>query len=265
MSTASIAAAAVTRASRSAGTSAAPAAAPARAPDGRALLLRTPAPRPRLTLVPDAPSRAARTPFVLMVCGLLSGGLLALLLLNTVLAQDAFALHDLEKRAAWLDARQATLSRQVAEEAAPQRLAQRAVAMGMVPSENPAFLRAADGRVLGAPSAGRAGSGAFVASPPLGSSRSPGSPPLLLAPLVSSLVAPEQPIDLLAPPAAASPVPGPKPAASPGPAGTKAEASKPGSQRTAAAKVATPTTKRTGTTQGRSGSEPVRTGAGKRR
>lgn len=199
MSTASIAAAAGAAARTSTGTAPAGRAFPDAAPAP----LRTPAAPPRLTLVPDARSRVARTPFVLMACGLLAGGLLALLLLNTVLAQDAFALHDLEKRSAGLDARQAALGRQLAEEAAPQRLAQRAVAMGMVPSENPAFLRASDGRVLGSPTAGRTGSGAFAASGPLGSSTSPGRPPRLLTPPVSSLVAPASPLDLLAPPATA--------------------------------------------------------------
>jgi hypothetical protein len=40
-------------------------------------------------------SRAPRAPFVLLVVGLLCGGLVSLLLLNTVLAQDSFELNKL--------------------------------------------------------------------------------------------------------------------------------------------------------------------------
>ncbi|GAA2880518.1 hypothetical protein GCM10010517_43140 [Streptosporangium fragile] len=45
-------------------------------------------PRPRR-------ARAPRTPFVLLVVGLLCGGLVSLLLLNTVLAQDSFLANEL--------------------------------------------------------------------------------------------------------------------------------------------------------------------------
>jgi cell division protein FtsB len=122
-------------------------------PDGARARQHIPQPRqrPKLQVVPHAPRRAAKAPFVVLVLSLLTAGLLALLLLNTVLAQDSFVLHALEKRTAELADEEQALQEQVAAEAAPQVLAPRARALGMVPSQNPVFLRLADGRILGVP------------------------------------------------------------------------------------------------------------------
>ncbi len=113
--------------------------------------------RTELRLVP-APRRrrAARAPFVVMVLGLLAGGLVGLLLLNTVLAQGAFTVSDLKKRVSALTDQEQALLQVVAAEQAPQKLATRALALGMVPSTNPAFIRLSDGAVLGVPAPGRA-------------------------------------------------------------------------------------------------------------
>jgi outer membrane biosynthesis protein TonB len=100
--------------------------------------------------------RAARGPFVLLVGLLLSAGLIGLLLLNTALGQGSFALHDLNRRADQLDDQAQALQRQLAKAESPAQLAVRAQALGMVPSENPAFVRAADGKVLGVPKPGQA-------------------------------------------------------------------------------------------------------------
>ncbi|HEU4676840.1 MAG TPA: hypothetical protein VFS29_12670 [Motilibacteraceae bacterium] len=100
--------------------------------------------------------RAARGPFVLLVGLLLSAGLIGLLLLNTALGQGSFALHDLNHRADQLDDQAQALQRQLAKAESPAQLAARARALGMVPSENPAFVRAADGTVLGVPKPGQA-------------------------------------------------------------------------------------------------------------
>jgi hypothetical protein len=82
---------------------------------------------------------------------LLSLGLGAMLLLNTLLAQGSFALHSLEAQVADLADREQELRQKAAELAAPQRLERRARELGMVPSVNPAFLRSQDGKVLGVP------------------------------------------------------------------------------------------------------------------
>ena len=138
------------------------AAGPAGAAGGRQPSLRGPArgsAGPRLRLVPPRRTGAPRAPFVVLIGTLLTAGLAGLLFLHTALAEDSFRLHDLKVRSAVLTDREQALEQEVALEASPRRLAARAEAMGMVRSENPAFIRLSDGRVLGRPKAG-------VAPPP---------------------------------------------------------------------------------------------------
>jgi hypothetical protein len=146
-------AAARTRAPVTAGTGARPA-----APRPGRTARPTPV-RPRLTVVPPLRAPAPRAPFVLLVGGLLVAGLASLLLLHTSIAEDSFRLHDLSVRSAALADRQQALEQEIAAAAAPQELAARAARLGMVPSENPVFIRISDGRILGKPKAG-------VAPPP---------------------------------------------------------------------------------------------------
>lgn len=103
-----------------------------------------------LSLVPARRSSAPRAPFVAMVVLLLAGGLLGLLALNTVLAQDAFRLHELVQDNKALVDREQTLEREVETLRTPRNLAERARELGMVPGPVPAFLRLPDGAVLGA-------------------------------------------------------------------------------------------------------------------
>jgi len=106
--------------------------------------------RPALAVVPASRSRVGRTPFVAVVVSLLAAGLLGLLVLNTVLAQDAFRLHTLKEQARTLEDREQVLQREVEALRAPQALAARAAGLGMVQAGPPAFLRLPDGAVLGA-------------------------------------------------------------------------------------------------------------------
>ena len=103
---------------------------------------------------------------MVLIGTLLTAGLAGLLFLHTALAEDSFRLHDLKVRSAVLTDREQALEQEVALEASPRRLAARAEAMGMVRSENPAFIRLSDGRVLGRPKAG-------VAPPPPPAHRQP--------------------------------------------------------------------------------------------
>lgn len=99
------------------------------------------------------PTLAPWTPFVGLVCGVIAAGLLGLLLLNTVLAQDAFVSSSLQTQAARLAEQEAALRDQLARAAAPMALAKQAKAEGLVPAgDAPAFL-APDGTVRGKPAA----------------------------------------------------------------------------------------------------------------
>lgn len=148
-----------------------------------------------LRLVAHRRSQAARTPFVAVVVLLLLTGLLGLLLLNTVLAQDAFRLHALQVDGRALADREQELQRDVADLQSPRSLAARATSLGMVPGGPPAFLRLADGKVLG--------------------SAVPGSPPIVLPPApvanAPAAGAPVRPAGAAAAEPAAKPRPKPKP------------------------------------------------------
>ena len=106
-------------------------------------------PRPTLRVVSLPAADRGRTVFVGLCLLLLGGGLLALLLLNTAMANGSFRLHDLQATSDLLGDRQQALRQDIAVQAAPERLAARAKALGMVPSDSAAFLRLSDGRVLG--------------------------------------------------------------------------------------------------------------------
>jgi hypothetical protein len=112
-------------------------------------------PRPRLTVVAKAAQRAPRIPFVVLVVTLLVGGLVGLLLLNTALQRGAYTTTALRDRAAALTVRQQQLEVHVDAMAEPQRLAQRALHLGMVGDASPGFLDLASRRIVGAPAAGK--------------------------------------------------------------------------------------------------------------
>jgi hypothetical protein len=129
--------------------------------------------RKPLRLVPPLRTGAPRAPFVVLLGTLLTGGLAGLLFLHTALAEDSFRLHDLQVRSAVLTDREQALEQEVALEASPRRLAAKAEALGMVRSENPAFIRLSDGKVLGKPKAGVAPPPPPAPSPAASSSASP--------------------------------------------------------------------------------------------
>ncbi len=107
--------------------------------------------RARLTVVPRRRTRAARMPFVVLVSLVLLGGVVGLLLFNTSMQQASFAATALEQQASTLTAREQTLAMELEVLRDPQRVAEQAQEMGMVPAAAPAFLRVSDGKVLGEP------------------------------------------------------------------------------------------------------------------
>jgi hypothetical protein len=88
-----------------------------------------------------------RPPFVFLVVGLLSGGLVCLLLLNTVLAEGTFQVTSLQQANATLARQQQELQQEVAAAQSPGAIAQQASQLGMVPVSQPSFVNLESGRI----------------------------------------------------------------------------------------------------------------------
>lgn len=95
-----------------------------------------------LRLVPEMESgkQASDKGFVIAISSIFITGLLALLIINTALAQDAFKLQQLKQQATVLADQREAILRQVAEKSSPENLAASATKLGMVASTNPRFL-----------------------------------------------------------------------------------------------------------------------------
>ena len=95
-----------------------------------------------LRLVPDIKEGAvaADRTFGIFLGAIFSAGLLALLVINTALAQDAFILKDLKQQAQVLTDQREAILREVARKSSPDQLSQSAAQLGMVASTNPRFL-----------------------------------------------------------------------------------------------------------------------------
>jgi cytoskeletal protein RodZ len=117
--------------------------------------------RPHLRMVsPLRPERASRGLFALVVVGMLIVGMIAILVINTSLAQGAFTVSELQGQQAVLAQQEQALSRTVAAAGAPNALEKAARAMGMVPSQTPVFIKVPSGKVLGQPKAAPGGTAA---------------------------------------------------------------------------------------------------------
>ncbi|NVI90854.1 hypothetical protein [Actinomadura sp. BRA 177] len=92
---------------------------------------------------------APRAPFVLLIIGLLGGALVSLLLLNTVLAKDAFTLTRLQQGNKQLEQQRQALEEENAREGSPASLGKKAEALGMKKAKDPAFFYTETGRASG--------------------------------------------------------------------------------------------------------------------
>ncbi|WP_067462885.1 hypothetical protein [Actinomadura macra] len=90
-----------------------------------------------------------RTPFVLLIVGLLGGALVSLLLLNTVLAKDAFTLTRLQQSNKMLEQQRQAYEEEIAREDSPQSIANKARGLGMRPREGMAFVNGDTGQTSG--------------------------------------------------------------------------------------------------------------------
>lgn len=109
------------------------------------------APAPRLVAVTGESDRSGRTSFVLVVVGMLSVGLAALLGVNTALAQNSFKVNILQKRAGELADRAASLQEALARSNSPERLEADARRLGMVSAPGVTYVRLADSSLSGVP------------------------------------------------------------------------------------------------------------------
>jgi hypothetical protein len=107
--------------------------------------------RARLTVVPQGRTTAPRTPFAILVAVVLLGGVVLLLMFNTSMQQASFKATALEQRATVLNAKKQLLQQELDNLRDPQRVAEQAASLGMVPLVTPAFLKLSDGSVLGVP------------------------------------------------------------------------------------------------------------------
>jgi hypothetical protein len=95
-----------------------------------------------LKLVPDISSgkQADRKFFATFVTVVGVIGLMFLLLINTLLAQDAFELTSLKLEAKLVSDEREAIARQMDKLSSPDALARAAIELGMKPSETPTFL-----------------------------------------------------------------------------------------------------------------------------
>ncbi len=93
----------------------------------------------------------ARTPFIMFVTALLGGGLICLLVINTILATGAYQITSLQQAQAARAQQVQALKQQVAEDSAPSVIAKRARELGMVEPPLTKFLNLKSGRLIRQP------------------------------------------------------------------------------------------------------------------
>ncbi|AZM52766.1 hypothetical protein DMA15_09275 [Streptomyces sp. WAC 01529] len=153
-------------------------------------------------LLPQGPSQAARTPFVLLVVLLLGGGLITLLILNSSLNEGSFQVSELKRETKDLTEEEQQLQRDVDGYAAPDALQRRADELGMVPGGDPAFLNP-DGTVRGVPGA--------AADRPAALRQSEPRPQEVASPAASVSIPPSPPAQASAPAPTTAPTAAPRP------------------------------------------------------
>jgi len=106
--------------------------------------------RPRLVPSTAPAVRRKRLGIFAVVClGIVSVGLVAMLIVNTMLASGAFTISELEAQKAQLLEQEQQLQEEIAIASAPFLLEERARALGMVPQDAPAFISLETGEILG--------------------------------------------------------------------------------------------------------------------
>jgi hypothetical protein len=110
----------------------------------------TPTPAPA-TDAPPLPVSLPRTPFLLLMAGLVVAGVVGVLVLHTKINEGAFRLSDLRANQASLHQQEQQLEQQLADLSSPGNLRAAATRLGLVPAADPAYIYLPDGRVVGVP------------------------------------------------------------------------------------------------------------------
>jgi hypothetical protein len=92
--------------------------------------------------------RSPRTPFILLLVGLLGGALVSLLVISTTLAQGSFQITNLEQQNASLARQEQNLTSEVAQAADPATIAQEAEQYGMRQNPNLRFVNLKTGKIV---------------------------------------------------------------------------------------------------------------------
>lgn len=108
-----------------------------------------PASRPRLWVVRAQAPDARRAPFVGVCVAILVGALLAALALTTSMAATAYTMRDRQAELADLQQAELELASAVEAVSAPQAVMDRALALGLVPSEGTVYVNLDAGTLLG--------------------------------------------------------------------------------------------------------------------
>ena len=95
------------------------------------------------------PQKAKPVTFAVILSAMLVVGSLILLLINTLMAQDAFILNRLQQQVSTLTDQEQAITELTAHESSPESLASKAIGLGMVPGGTPVFLDLKTGKVVG--------------------------------------------------------------------------------------------------------------------
>ncbi len=84
--------------------------------------------------------RTDRAGFIAILTAIFLAGLISLLVINTLLTQDAFVLQRLKIQTNLFNDQRDAITQLVAKESSPEHLASAATKLGMIPAVNPEFL-----------------------------------------------------------------------------------------------------------------------------
>lgn len=105
--------------------------------------------RPPLRVVAAPATSGSRLGFAVLCASLLGAGLIVLLLMNTALSQNTFAVQKLQAQTQALTDQRQALAQSVALASSPEQLSAKAWSLGLVPSAESAFVDLPSGKILG--------------------------------------------------------------------------------------------------------------------